>query len=94
MLFDLDDDTQLLQKTVRDFATGEVAELLSKAKRPDCKSLDERIFKSTGERTSLAIHWDLPKTMKNGVPMISAAAIRMFAVTLSTLSVWVRKNSA
>jgi alkylation response protein AidB-like acyl-CoA dehydrogenase len=25
MLFDLDDDTQLLQKTVRDFATGEVA---------------------------------------------------------------------
>ena len=25
MLFDLDDDTQLLQRTVRDFAVGEVA---------------------------------------------------------------------
>jgi hypothetical protein len=47
-----------------------LAELLSKAKRPDCKSLDERIFKSTGERTSLAIHWDLPKTMKNWVELI------------------------
>jgi len=47
-----------------------LAELLSKANRPDCKSLDERIFELTGERTSLAIHWDLPKKMRSWVELI------------------------
>ena len=35
-----------------------------------------------------------PKTTKNGVPISSAAAISRLAVTESTFSVCVRKNSA
>jgi hypothetical protein len=38
--------------------------------RPDCKSLDAAIFKLTDERTSLAIHWDLPKKMGSWVELI------------------------
>jgi hypothetical protein len=53
-----------------------LAELLSKANRPDCKSLDERIFELTGERTSLAIHWDLPKKMRSWVELILNATSR------------------
>jgi hypothetical protein len=53
-----------------------LADLLSKANRPDCKSLDERIFELTGERTSLAIHWDLPKKMRSWVELILNATSR------------------
>jgi hypothetical protein len=47
-----------------------LANLLLAKNRPDCKSLDAAIFKLTGERTSLAIHWDLPKKMRSWVELI------------------------
>ena len=35
-----------------------------------------------------------PNMMKTGVPIKSAVAMRMLAVTPGTFNVWVRKNSA
>src|SRR3954447_20286912 len=47
MLFDLDDDTQLLQRTVRDFATGEVAPVAEELDRT--KSFPYALVRKMGE---------------------------------------------
>jgi len=53
-----------------------LANLLLAKNRPDCNSLDERIFELTDERTSLAIHWDLPQKMRSWVELILNATSR------------------
>src|SRR3954463_4660939 len=53
MLFDLDDDTQLLQRTVRDFASGEVAPAAEELDRT--KSFPYELVAKMGELGGMGI---------------------------------------
>src|SRR3954469_19317270 len=73
MLFDLDDDTQLLQRTVRDFATGEVAPVAEELDRT--KSFPYELVARMGELGWMGIPFPEDVGGAGGSPLQYAIAV-------------------